>query len=149
MTDTNVTECDDVEANVNKANAAETNVTKPTVAETNMLDLEPNVTESKQNQPQSDKTKSSLKKKIFKCDKCNEYFAYLKRFSDHQAKGTCDASFSCSYCNVRLKDAKNLKKHVKKIHERPHFQCAECSKVFRTERAMTQAHAKLSSPKPV
>ena len=138
VTETNVSESDGIEPNVNETNAAGINVTKPTVAATNMLDLEPNVTESKQTETQSDKTKPSLNKKIFKCDKCNEYFAYLKRFSDHQAKGTCDASFSCCFCNVRLKDAKNLKKHVKKIHERPHFQCAECSKVFRTERAVTK-----------
>ena len=127
---TKVNKSDGFESNVIGTNEAETHVIKENEAKTNAIDPEHSVTESNHNQ--SDKP--SLNKTIFKCDKCDESFSYLKRFSDHQAKGTCDASFSCSHCDVRLKDAKNLKKHIKKIHERPQYQCADCSKVFLTEK---------------
>ena len=80
-------------------------------------------------------TKPDLEKTVFTCEKCLKSFSYLKRFSAHQLKGNCDLkTFNCTQCGVKLVSAKCLKQHCITVHEKPLFKCAECSKIFPTEK---------------
>ena len=79
---------------------------------------------------------SKQKREKFKCEKCLKTFSYLKRFNDHQIQGNCDKVINCLQCGIKVKDAKNLKSHIKNVHERPIYQCGDCSKFFPSQKTV-------------
>jgi len=70
---------------------------------------------------------------IYKCEKCQRTFSFLKRYTDHKLQGTCDKPFICPQCHITVKSSKSLKKHMNNIHARPLIKCSECEEIYKTE----------------
>ena len=76
--------------------------------------------------------------KVYKCEKCQETFSYLKRYNDHERKGHCNMAVTCTQCGVAFGNAKNLKRHIHRIHEKPLFKCGNCGKIFPSEKTVNK-----------
>ena len=123
----------EIEENMSEVNdIAALDVTEEVIIETENSEQLGNETNTKDDMAASE---TSLDKKPYKCDKCEASFAYLRRLSNHQEKGTCNLSFLCSMCNVKLNNLRMLKRHMKRYHENTLYRCASCPRIFRSEKA--------------
>ena len=81
------------------------------------------------------KDKESNKvKETFQCEVCEQRFKYLKHFNSHQLKGTCGSTRECPKCDIKLRNVKTLKNHIRNVHEKPLYKCGMCSKICPTEK---------------
>ena len=81
--------------------------------------------------------KSELEKERYVCGKCQKVFSYMKRFNDHEFKANCNLDvYQCAKCNIKLKDARGLKRHLRTFHEKTRFQCGICWKIFPSQESV-------------
>ena len=83
---------------------------------------------------QADQSEPVPQGKNYSCTMCDRRFIYLRRRDVHEMSNICVLDkLSCSVCKTTFMKPKYLVQHVKRIHSRPRYQCAECLKYFPTK----------------
>ena len=75
------------------------------------------------------------------CSICGQGFTDKSNFSRHLSKHNTENLFSCpkEQCDVKVKEKRYLKEHLKTHEETQNFSCTECDKSF-TQKGSLKRH---------
>ena len=76
--------------------------------------------------------KSLSKKKMFKCNQCDEELENVEELKKHKEEHSANQDkFQCEECLKSFEGESQLESHVKRVHKK--YECDECDKVFNFE----------------
>ena len=75
---------------------------------------------------------------ILECVNCKLKYASLNELNDHQCEVKRPEIIYCSLCNIKFKNRKIWKAHIKHKHLKLAHTCQKCSKLFPTEKTLNK-----------